>query len=65
MWASAAAAAALVIPTRPTPAAPASTAKALALALAMEAIRLTAALIGGTIGYNWQVARWVYGFEGD
>lgn len=22
-------------------------------------------LIGGTIGYNWQVARWVYGFEGD
>ena len=22
-------------------------------------------LIGGTIGYNWQIARWVYGFEGD
>ena len=22
-------------------------------------------LIGGTIGYNWQTARWVYGFEGD
>lgn len=22
-------------------------------------------LIGGTIGYNWQAARWVYGIEGD
>ncbi len=22
-------------------------------------------LIGGTIGYNWQSGRWVYGFEGD
>lgn len=22
-------------------------------------------LIGGTIGYNWQAARWVYGVEGD
>lgn len=22
-------------------------------------------LLGGTIGYNWQAGRWVYGFEGD
>jgi outer membrane immunogenic protein len=26
---------------------------------------VTGAMVGGTIGYNWQVTQWVFGLEGD
>lgn len=30
-----------------------------------DGYRLTGGLVGGTVGYNWQISRFVIGFEGD
>ena len=35
------------------------------LNLTQEGFRVKGGLIGGTLGYNWQVASFVFGFEGD
>jgi hypothetical protein len=33
--------------------------------LTEDGFRVTGGLIGGTLGYNWQVSGFVFGFEGD
>ena len=35
------------------------------LMLTEDGYRVTGGLIGGTLGYNWQVSSFVFGFEGD